>query len=1258
MKATVKRLFALLLCLCLLLPAAPLTLAEAGTEELAAPAGEPSTAELSPVVGAESLTGEAADAESEEQEHFEPLEGGVPETEEIFFETPGESGCSLGGAWGDEGVISAAWDAISEDEIVEEGPLSPVIGPAEGPEGEAALLGSPSLSLSADNLTIPKGTGQAIYVYVRSLDRPVTLKCYTSDSGCYSLSWGEWDTANQRIKLTVKGLDAGSGKVSIKLLASPSESLIDAKTLNINVSDAKLTVDPTTLTLRKGSSAAVLVKASGYQGSSYLKYGTTNQDAFSCAWQSYSYADGGYPLRITGKAKGQGTVTVYYMSSNNAVLATRQITVQVTEESPQITVNASSLQLNAGQKKTLEVSYSGYSGEIYMCWSNSNNTACQCAWGQWKNNSTCYLDVTGKQAGSGTVTLTLNRRSDGVVLASRQLPVTVVSTENPQLTLSTASLTLTEGGSATVTATVRGVSGSYYLSPKIGNTAVCGTSWGYWSSGSIPLTVTGRSAGSTTVTVGLYRTSNNELLKTQTLSVTVKAQNNASLSQSTGSLTIRKGNSGTIRYNYSGGSLHVYYDGSLLTPSWGSCSTGVANLILYGKAEGSCTVRAELWDSSNRVLKTVSCTVTVQGGGGGGSGSRYVTNNVYDFCYPFRNFSVATTPLELIRLIFSNERANTIPRDIGYGGNCFGFATSGALIYMNAAEKLRLRDYGGSPAKLAYLTEGLRNYSLGYTAKELVMALQCSQLSGLMKRSYGVSSVVSITKSEIDAGRPVIICIWGNGGGHALLCYGYIGNNLVVADCNRPLLAQTIVTNGSSTWSYAPLSWGNGSICAIKYADALNLWNRRRTSAANAVGDGAALLDGEDDDRLLLLTTEDDFDLFCFDRDEGEEALLLSYRDGAIGTLDPAFEGEVEDLPQPVTGGGAGATHFLYLPRDYTYTVEDRSAAPDGMRMTLVDQMLSSTVETESGSFTIYVDDLLRYAGGSLNDAPESTDYAITIGSMLGGQREEIVARGVTTDVNLGVGLTFSDGKLGGAGDGAISISTEAAGPWVETCASSGGTVYPAGRTVYQAGDACACAFVPDEGYVLGAVYVNGEALPPEELGSVWEHSFTAEDESYVLNAVFKRSLADCEYELESSDESGAEPVVKRVTLDGIELTEGVDYLQIPSVDENGVTVGAVILAAPESPYAGSTEIRYEDTAIESVLDERPCVRVRLRNAREGTVIAAYFSDLGRLIALRAVPVEAGQTEAELDFGKIMPKSVNLRVYLLDKDGCPQTKSR
>ena len=96
------------------------------------------------------------------------------------------------------------------------------------------------------------------------------------------------------------------------------------------------------------------------------------------------------------------------------------------------------------------------------------------------------------------------------------------------------------------------------------------------------------------------------------------------------------------------------------------------------------------------------------------------------------------------------------------------------------------------------------------------------------------------------------------------------------------------------------------------------------------------------------------------------------------------------------------------------------------------------------------------------------------------------------------------------------------------------------------------------------------------------------------------------------------------------------------------------LLALPLLPVLAAEE----EPVIESVLDERPYVRVKLSNTREGSVIAAYFSDFGKLLIYRVVPVKEGQTEASLDFGKIMPKSVNLRVYLLDKDGCPQTKSR
>lgn len=104
----------------------------------------------------------------------------------------------------------------------------------------------------------------------------------------------------------------------------------------------------------------------------------------------------------------------------------------------------------------------------------------------------------------------------------------------PCITFSPSSLSLTSGDSKTVSITFARIDGLYYLSYGIQNNSVCSASWGSvnYSTGKTSLTVTGKSSGTTKITVTLHDR-NGKSLSSQTISITVAAK-------ATGQKTIEK----------------------------------------------------------------------------------------------------------------------------------------------------------------------------------------------------------------------------------------------------------------------------------------------------------------------------------------------------------------------------------------------------------------------------------------------------------------------------------------------------------------------------------------------------------------------------------------------------------------------------------------------------------------------------------------------------------------------------------------------
>lgn len=110
-----------------------------------------------------------------------------------------------------------------------------------------------------------------------------------------------------------------------------------------------------------------------------------------------------------------------------------------------------------------------------------------------------------------------------IFIAPSALPTSnTTPTVTPEITLSQSSVSMQVSGSATITVGTRSP-GAIYLKAYTSNSSVCGGSWGSWNSAGTtkPLTLTGQSVGTATVTVCMYDSSTNAELTRKTISVQV-----------------------------------------------------------------------------------------------------------------------------------------------------------------------------------------------------------------------------------------------------------------------------------------------------------------------------------------------------------------------------------------------------------------------------------------------------------------------------------------------------------------------------------------------------------------------------------------------------------------------------------------------------------------------------------------------------------------------------------------------------------------
>lgn len=1017
----------------------------------------------------------------------------------------------------------------------------------------------------------------------------------------------------------------------------------------------KLTLSASSVSVKKGNTTSVTVKASGFSGSIYLSYSTNNSTSYKCTWGSwYSLS---IPLRIQGNSVGSGTVTIYMKSSsNNKVLTSVKLSVKVVSpDNPKVSASFSSVSLEVGKSQAINVTGSGYSGSFYFQYANSNTSVASCSWRSYWSGNTIPITITAKAAGSAKITIYMRASNSGTLLATTTISVSAYKKQTPKVTLSTSGATIDAGKSVVVRATVSGVSGSYYLSYGTTNSSAYRCTWASkWSGSSIDMTVTGQNAGSGTVTVYLKNASNNQTLSQASVSITVRAVVKPTVTISPSSVSMSAGGSVSVNVAVRNLNESAYLqfgigNANAFSAAWNGTSGGANVLKITGKAKGTGYVNVYLKrNSNNSVIAQASVYVSVTG------------LTMQDVAYGFHNYSTSISEA-ICKMMYANspQKALSVYNSrMGNGGVCFGMATSSGLIDYKSNSPY-VSTFSSSKSRISDLSKSDRSSSLSLTVDQFIQAMHISQASPKLKTVYNnLNSLVSTVKSEIDAGRFVKIGIRGyyNGseGGHAVLAYGYdqfssTQFNIKIYDSNYvnspTSMSNTIlrVTRSSSTgsynsWSYpftSSVTWGTGrsgaSINYVTYANYQSMWNNRGHLAENGLN--------------LFSSNEGSFTVLDFDG-----KVVARYKDGVMVEKGDGVVEIVNEGMQLDGEAGNGANMF-YAPVDFYTIIDDTADTP--MDLSIADDMLSIKVETEADQFDLCADDSNDLVNAIL-DAEAGMPFAVTLGSSRDEDPDEIRIEGYGTGETISIGLLEGELSISGADSASLSITNYDDSFVIEALSGEGGSITPSGATEVKIGGSQVYTIAPSAGYALKAVYVDGESI-----GAVNEYIFSDVTQSHTIYAEFTRDIDVCGVTLSQStynyDGTAHCPKVTVRTPEGELLSEGVDY---ELSYENNVNVGTAtlyVLAMTNGGYNGmkaaAFDIVQNGDAIQSATYNTTSKRVTVKLTHTATVYvaaAAYDAD-GRMIAARTSKASAGTNSLELSFdGADMSGKAVIKVMLLD----------
>ena len=1077
--------------------------------------------------------------------------------------------------------------------------------------------------------------------------------------------------------------------------------------------DAKpsITLSRSSMSPKTGETMSVSVTVGNYPAGAYLQASNGNAQAFSCVWGNWSGAS--IPLRVTGKNSGSGKITFNLKDTKNQTLVSATLDVTVLKSQPTLSVEPASISLDAGTSKSVTVTVRNYDGGGSVSALVENASVCEATPGAW-SGWTFPVTVLGKAAGNTKVTVTLYN-SLRTALASVTFSVSVSNSKQVSLTIAPNAPTLNAGESSLLTVSVSGsVSEGDYLQYSASNPTAFGAAWsGSWSGSGIKLNLTGRNAGSGTLTVALKNQAGKELAKSS-VPVDVKTRNDPKVTVAPSSVSVTAGKSADVRctgqnINDSFCFRYVNRAPSVLQCSWKSDWSGNSlPLTIKGKAAGSGTVTVELL--VNNVIRS-SATIAVEvlpgnDGGGGGGGDNGGGQTGQFSAYGFANYSRPRITLALCQYMFGKtQRAKTVyDWDIGNGGVCFGMSTTVGLL--NASSKPNADTFGKS--LISQLQKSDYASDLGLSLSDFIEALHVSQVAYSMKESSGLSNLVQAVR-EGGVAQPVIVCIRGPGGGHALVGYGVTSSGSVrVYDSNWPGQERTVSINGSS-WSYKlwdGLTWNssNGKITYIPYSVYSSVWNQRGTLNGVRLQDGGPL---KEDDRCLLTASVDDFTLLDF-----EGNVMAQYVDGVLQD-NKSPDAEEVFLDNALPDGTFSHVHMLYVPADL-YTVRNDSGKK--MDVSLSGMDLSVRVSSEAEEFDLAVSDAEEFANAMILGLEEGQEYSISVGSSRDGDPDETTIAGAGNKdgetICLGMGESLGIGMEGlyisnGTDNGMLSLGAledtlgegedgEQGSAFVQSFtlnsvnldteysitaeAGRGGTVSPAGVTSVLEGASQTYRIQPSEGYTLKAIYVNGveavysdaESDAPQYIydNGAYEYTFRDVTEAGNLYAEFAKDLSGCLIHTENEGEL----VVTVTDPDGESgertLTEGVDYNWSLSaaVEDGEPQTYLVIEAVSGSDYSGGKMEIYtyhinEEPALKDGLYDAASKEIRLTVANAddfALTVAAYAAvsgDTNRTGKMLTVfPADKIQTSEKTEDGTpvrvsldgaSLPETYVVRAFLL-----------
>ena len=402
------------------------------------------------------------------------------------------------------------------------------------------------------------------------------------------------------------------------------------------------------------------------------------------------------------------------------------------------------------------------------------------------------------------------------------------------------------------------------------------------------------------------------------------------------------------------------------------------------------------------------------------------TRNAFSYPNPYR------IPIEIFRLIYGSEiDAQVMYETFGtWGGNCYGMVSTAGILYQYG-NGISPSDFNNRAAAPRYLSVTERNKTLSLTLTQFIEALHVTQLSEDLnevksRHMNDLGELVAAVKESRESGKaPVLVCVWGPEGGHAIMGYDVVEvssseTHVLVYDPNYPMDYCYITLTGSggnyTAWSY-PITYdmiwssSNGDISHIPYSDYFQGWQNRK---------GAVITSN-----MLFMTVSDDSTVY-----DEYGSVVAEIRDGSATVY------RQDAYPMYNIGvlldenGMPAAETTIWLP-GHNYSVKHNGSGEFTVELT--ERSQTASVTTTASSVTLNVEDASAVRKVSIPAGEQGAAYTIDV-------RSSMEEDGGPSSVSLS-GTVSGSGVTAGSDHG--RLVTDGADP-------NRDSLYVDGKTVYE----------------------------------------------------------------------------------------------------------------------------------------------------------------------------------------------------------------